>query len=233
MIKLPKIKLMDFIDPSESFLLAAILAAAVGFLDGYTFIGRGNVFANTQTGNLILLGVNLARGRIAASISYLIPVTAFLLGTYITERIRLRYSSLKHIEWRQIVVAAEALVLVLISFMPHYGDNVANAMVSFACAMQFDAFRSMNGVPFTSTLAMMNLRGAIEYVMDYREDRDMEKVSRSFEYLVTVAVFTLSVVIGSRLTYVYDDSAILFPAFLLFLGAILMFFRQKDKTRAP
>ncbi|EHL70876.1 YoaK family protein [Cloacibacillus evryensis] len=233
MIKLPKIKLMDFIDPSESFLLAAILAAAGGFLDGYTFIGRGNVFANTQTGNLILLGVNLARGRIAASISYLIPVTAFLLGTYITERIRLRYSSLKHIEWRQIVVAAEALVLVLISFMPHYGDNVANAMVSFACAMQFDAFRSMNGVPFTSTLAMMNLRGAIEYVMDYREDRDMEKVSRSFEYLVTVAVFTLSVVIGSRLTYVYDDSAILFPAFLLFLGAILMFFRQKDKTRAP
>ena len=160
-------------------------------------------------------------------------MTAFLLGTYITERIRLRYSSLKHIEWRQIVVAAEALVLVLISFMPHYGDNVANAMVSFACAMQFDAFRSMNGVPFTSTLAMMNLRGAIEYVMDYREDRDMEKVSRSFEYLVTVAVFTLSVVIGSRLTYVYDDSAILFPAFLLFLGAILMFFRQKDKTRAP
>ena len=233
MIKLPKIKLMDFIDRSESFLLAAILAAAGGFLDGYTFIGRGNVFANTQTGNLILLGVNLARGRIAASISYLIPVTAFLLGTYITERIRLRYSSLKHIEWRQIVVAAEALVLVLISFMPHYGDNVANAMVSFACAMQFDAFRSMNGVPFTSTLAMMNLRGAIEYVMDYREDRDMEKVSRSFEYLVTVAVFTLSVVIGSRLTYVYDDSAILFPAFLLFLGAILMFFRQKDKTRAP
>ncbi len=233
MIKLPKIKLMDFIDPSESFLLAAILAAAGGFLDGYTFIGRGNVFANTQTGNLILLGVNLARGRIAASISYLIPVTAFLLGSYITERIRLRYSSLKHIEWRQIVVAAEALVLVLISFMPHYGDNVANAMVSFACAMQFDAFRSMNGVPFTSTLAMMNLRGAIEYVMDYREDRDMEKVSRSFEYLVTVAVFTLSVVIGSRLTYVYDDSAILFPAFLLFLGAILMFFRQKDKTRAP
>ena len=233
MIKLPKIKLMDFIDPSESFLLAAILAAAGGFLDGYTFIGRGNVFANTQTGNLILLGVNLARGRIAASISYLIPVTAFLLGTYITERLRLRYSSLKHIEWRQIVVAAEALVLVLISFMPHYGDNVANAMVSFACAMQFDAFRSMNGVPFTSTLAMMNLRGAIEYVMDYREDRDMEKVSRSFEYLVTVAVFTLSVVIGSRLTYVYDDSAILFPAFLLFLGAILMFFRQKDKTRAP
>ena len=228
MIKLPKIKLMDFIDPSESFLLAAILAAAGGFLDGC-----GNVFANTQTGNLILLGVNLARGRIAASISYLIPVTAFLLGTYITERIRLRYSSLKHIEWRQIVVAAEALVLVLISFMPHYGDNVANAMVSFACAMQFDAFRSMNGVPFTSTLAMMNLRGAIEYVMDYREDRDMEKVSRSFEYLVTVAVFTLSVVIGSRLTYVYDDSAILFPAFLLFLGAILMFFRQKDKTRAP
>ena len=164
MIKLPKIKLMDFTDPSESFLLAVILAAAGGFLDGYTYIGRGNVFANTQTGNLILLGVNMARGRLAASISYIVPVTAFLLGTYITEKIRIRYGGLKHLGWRQIVVALEALVLILISFMPHYSDNVANAMVSFACAMQFNAFRTMNGVPFSSTLSMTNMRGAIEYI---------------------------------------------------------------------
>lgn len=166
---------MDFTDPSESFLLAVILAAAGGFLDGYTYIGRGNVFANTQTGNLILLGVNMARGRLAASISYIVPVTAFLLGTYITEKIRIRYGGLKHIGWRQIVVALEALVLILISFMPHYSDNVANAMVSFACAMQFDAFRTMNGVPFSSTLSMTNMRGAIEYMTNYREDCDTEK----------------------------------------------------------
>ncbi|MDO4561164.1 MAG: YoaK family protein [bacterium] len=229
MKKLPKIKLLDLATPSESFLLAVILAAAGGFLDGYTFIGRGNVFANTQTGNLILLGVNLAQGKLAASISYLVPVTAFLLGTVITERIRIRCGAMKHLDWRQIVVAAEALVLVLISFMPHYGDNAANAMVSFACAMQFDAFRSMNGVPFTSTLAMMNLRGAVEYVMDYHEDQDMEKVSRSFEYLITVIIFTLSVVIGSRLTYIYDDGAILFPAFMLLLGALLMFFKKRQR----
>lgn len=230
MIKLPKIKLMDFTDPSESFLLAVILAAAGGFLDGYTYIGRGNVFANTQTGNLILLGVNMARGRLTASISYIVPVTAFLLGTYITENISIRYGGLKHLGWRQIVVALEALVLILISFMPHYSDNVANAMVSFACAMQFDAFRTMNGVPFSSTLSMTNMRGAIEYMTNYREDCDTEKISRSFEYLITVLVFTLSVFIGSRLTYKYDDSAVLFPASMLLFGALLMFFRKREKT---
>jgi uncharacterized protein DUF1275 len=34
-----------------------LLAGAGGFLDAYTFVGRGGVFANAQTGNIVLLGV--------------------------------------------------------------------------------------------------------------------------------------------------------------------------------
>jgi hypothetical protein len=34
-----------------------LLACAGGFLDAYTFVGRGGVFANAQTGNIVLLGV--------------------------------------------------------------------------------------------------------------------------------------------------------------------------------
>ena len=65
---------------------------------------------------------------------------------------------------------------------------------------------------------------------NYREDCDTEKISRSFEYLITVLVFTLSVFIGSRLTYKYDDSAVLFPASMLLFGALIMFLKKRDKT---
>src|SRR5580658_6145873 len=34
-----------------------LLAGVGGFLDAYTFVGRGGVFANAQTGNIVLLGV--------------------------------------------------------------------------------------------------------------------------------------------------------------------------------
>ena len=39
---------------SESLLLGAILATVGGFLDAHTYICRGKVFANAETGNIVL-----------------------------------------------------------------------------------------------------------------------------------------------------------------------------------
>ena len=47
---------------SETYRVGILLAAAGGFLDAYTFLCRGHVFANAQTGNIVLFGVSLARG---------------------------------------------------------------------------------------------------------------------------------------------------------------------------
>lgn len=47
---------------SDSFRIGAILAAVGGFLDAYTYLARGQVFANAQTGNIVLLGVHLSEG---------------------------------------------------------------------------------------------------------------------------------------------------------------------------
>jgi len=40
---------------SNSIYLGALLAVVGGFLDVYTFISRDGVFANAQTGNVVLL----------------------------------------------------------------------------------------------------------------------------------------------------------------------------------
>ena len=37
-----------------------LLAGVGGFLDAYTFVGYHGVFANAQTGNIVLLGVGAA-----------------------------------------------------------------------------------------------------------------------------------------------------------------------------
>ena len=44
---------------SESFITAAFLSVSGGLQDAYTYIFRGKVFANAQTGNIVLLGQNL------------------------------------------------------------------------------------------------------------------------------------------------------------------------------
>ena len=56
-----KIRLCNF--TSESVELGILLAIVGGFLDAYTFVGRGGVFANAQTGNVVLMGIEAAKGE--------------------------------------------------------------------------------------------------------------------------------------------------------------------------
>ena len=70
---------------SESVRLGILLALSGGLMDAYSYIVRDRVFANAQTGNMLLFGVNLSEGNIRLAIHYLVPVVAFAIG--LTERI--------------------------------------------------------------------------------------------------------------------------------------------------
>ena len=48
---------------SESIELAIFLALSGGLMDAYSYLLRGQVFANAQTGNMLLLGVHASQGQ--------------------------------------------------------------------------------------------------------------------------------------------------------------------------
>jgi uncharacterized membrane protein YoaK (UPF0700 family) len=57
-----------------------MLATAGGFLDGFTYVGHGHVFANAMTGNVVLLGISFMSGSWDTAFNHLPPILAFLLG---------------------------------------------------------------------------------------------------------------------------------------------------------
>ena len=77
---------------SDTFLIAVLLAVVGGSLDAYSYVARGHVFANAQTGNIVLFGLHLADGEWMQAGTYIIPVLAFVLGIFIDEWIKARYS---------------------------------------------------------------------------------------------------------------------------------------------
>ena len=85
---------------SESIGLGTILALSGGFMDAYSYIERGKVFANAQTGNMLLFGVNLSEGNYQTMLNYLFPVLAFALGIALADTVRTKEPNLLH--WRQI-----------------------------------------------------------------------------------------------------------------------------------
>ena len=78
---------------SESIILGVILALSGGCMDAYSYLCRGRVFANAQTGNMLLLGINLFEQNRAKALAYALPVLAFTIGIVFAEVIRYSFGS--------------------------------------------------------------------------------------------------------------------------------------------
>ena len=65
---------------SEAFCTAMFLSVSGGLQDVYTYLYRGKVFANAQTGNIVLCSVKLVEGDWSAVLHYLVPLCFFALA---------------------------------------------------------------------------------------------------------------------------------------------------------
>jgi hypothetical protein len=69
----------------ETLPTGMLLAGVGGFLDAYTFVGRGGVFANAQTGNIVLLAVAAGERQWPTALLHVPPILAFMLGVAVAE----------------------------------------------------------------------------------------------------------------------------------------------------
>lgn len=212
---------------SESFMVGSLLALVGGFLDAYTYITRGSVFATAQTGNIVLLGINVSNGYFAKAISYLVPIAAFSIGVIVAEIIKNRYPEKKNIHWRQIIIGIECVALIVVALIPEEFNTVANVIVSFVCAMQVESFRKFNGNPYATTMCTGNLRSATEHLYYYRKNHDSKLLHKSLQYFMIIGFFILGACIGSLLSKVFYLKALLFNLIALIIVIILMTQNEK------
>lgn len=66
-----------------SLTMVMFLTFSGGLMDAYSYINRGKVFSNAQTGNLLLLGVNLSLGNFDLVIHYLMQFLGFIFGIFL------------------------------------------------------------------------------------------------------------------------------------------------------
>ena len=167
---------------SESFPTAAFLSISGGLQDAYTYVFRGKVFANAQTGNIVLLSQNICERNWLQSAHYFVPLAAFAIGIIVAEQIRGKYQNVQNIHWRQIVLLLEMILLFLVSFLPQSLDMLANALVSFSCAMQVQTFRKVNGYAFASTMCIGNMRSGMEALSAYIRTHDRNVLGKALRY---------------------------------------------------
>ena len=142
---------------SSSLSVGFLLALAGGFMDAYSYMARGKVFANAQTGNILLFAVAVSEGRPADSLRYLLPVVSFAIGIALAAAVRTRFGHLSRLHWRQLALAVEILILFSVSFFPPEHHLAANSLTSLACGIQVQAFRKIEGNGIATTMCIGNL----------------------------------------------------------------------------
>lgn len=187
---------------AESLLLSILLTFSGGFQDAYTYMVRGGVFANGQTGNVVLFSANLFSGNFRAALHYLFPITAFIAGVFVAAAMQYHFTKAKIFHWRQWVLAMEFAVMLGVGFIPvgETGNMAANILVSFSCAMQVEAFRRVCGVNYASTMCIGNLRSGVEALSLYMEGRSKSELKKAFYYFVVILVFILGAGAGAALS---------------------------------
>ena len=102
---------------SDSMLTAAFIILSGGLQDAYTYLCRGKVYANAQTGNIVLLSTYLCNGEWAAAGRYLVPVLAFMAGIFAAECVHRRFRRMERVHWRQMILLAEIVLLAAVGFL--------------------------------------------------------------------------------------------------------------------
>lgn len=216
---------------SESLELGVLLALAGGFMDAYSYIARGEVFANAQTGNILLVGVHLSEGNFAMSARYLFPVLSFALGIMLADLFHERFGS--RIHWRQVTVLFEAVILFAVSFLGSDLDLQANCLTSFACGMQVESFRKIHGQGIATTMCIGNLRSALHNVDDYIITHKKGFLENGLLYLGVILTFVCGAVFGNWCVHRIGLHAIAVCSAILLACFAIMFIDREHPENTP
>ena len=157
-----------------------VLIFVAGFLGAFTYVLRGGVFCNAQTGNVVLLGMELGKGDWNGALYYLIPIGAYILGAVVSE---LLPNPVKHrlaVRWDTLLIAVEMLVIVMLGFLPESAPvQISQVAVNFIASMQYNTFRQAEGVAVATTFVTNHIRQVgVGLAMEWRHRHDAEKPHR-------------------------------------------------------
>ena len=188
---------------SESIELGIALALSGGMMDAYSYVIRDKVFANGQTGNIILLAINIAEGNFGESFKYFCPIVAFVVGIIFAEAARKKVG--KRLHWRQTAVLIESIMLFFVAFIPTDINLLASSLISLVCGVQVESFRKIHGRALATTMCLGNLRSGTQNIYEYIRYRNREKLKSSIIYYGVIIFFVIGAVLGNFLVNVFDD----------------------------
>lgn len=206
----------------EGLVVSVLLSVVGGYLDAYTYVLMGGVFANAQTGNIVLLAVALLELPRLTFLKFFAPILAFVGGVVIAEAIRqtpgfqVRYRGVLAVVLVELVVLA-----VLGATVSALSPWTVTVVVSLVAGVQASSFKKVRTSPYATTMVTGNIRSATELVVQFWVTRDPKALGQAGTYVVIVAAFVVGAWVGALASWGLGTSA-LFVACGLLAGVVVL-----------
>lgn len=204
--------------PSNSIYFGILLTVIGGFLDTYAFVTRGGVFANVQTGNFVLFGINLIQGKIHQAFLHIPPIISFMLGVVVTEILKrkkqLRVTGISG----KTIILLEVLFFTIIGLLPSTVSNIAvTILLSFAASLQYSYFRKISNLAYSNTMVTGDLLTATKSIYSAFSNRDKGAAIQFLKFMIIIVSFVIGVLIGAFLIQFAGNKSIWFVSILLLI----------------
>jgi uncharacterized membrane protein YoaK (UPF0700 family) len=211
----------------ESLGLAMLLTAVGGFLDAFTFV-QHRVFANAQTGNVVLFTVDAADRNWSGAGSRLPPIIAFVAGVAVIETLGIPSV------WRalrrplRIELGVEIVLLAIIASLPNDTPAaVVTTTVSFVAALQFATFRTLIDSPYSSLLTTGNLRSFVSSLHRWVRSPSREAARPAGRFGGVVLAFAVGALVGAITTDNIKITAAAVPSGILVVVLVWLIIETK------
>src|SRR5271169_800034 len=105
--------------------VACLFPAAGGYMDAYSYLAHGHVFANAQTGNFVFFSVYASAGQWGRAARHLPPIVAFSLGVVVGKLLGVH----SHKDSFSVALLCQGVELSILTALVVVGDRLPNASV--------------------------------------------------------------------------------------------------------
>ena len=136
----------------EKTVVFALLMAVSGMMGAYTFTLRGGAFCNAQTANIVIMSIAIGQGRIKDGLYFLIPITAYFMGAFLSEILPTPVKSRHFLRWDTWLIGIEMITLFILGIVPlDVPYQPIQVIINFIASMQYNTFRQAEGIPMATT----------------------------------------------------------------------------------
>ena len=130
-----------------------------GFLGAFTYSIRGGIFCNAQTANFVLMSMALGNQEWSKALYYIIPMSAYLGGTILSEALPSPIKKREIIRWDTLLIGIEMIVIFFLGLLPETAPfQISQVAINIIMSMQYNTFRQARGIPMATTFCTNHIR---------------------------------------------------------------------------